>query len=712
MSLIRQSIPALYGGVSQQAAPIRSAIQCEDAVNCSFSVSHGASKRPPLECVTELADAQWGNAFYYFATFTDGSKHLVVVPGNGTIEVYRLSDGAKLAMSGFTEPHAYLTVPEGSDSRGLFRAYTVGDRTYIVNLTVTVEMTEAETAGTIAGTAQTLQDESLGGAAEGSIWKILGDEANPVDTYYAKKVSGRWIEWVAPGIPEEIDKTTMPHVLLLILDDVDPLGIRAEFGDVDWDKRLVGDVKSNKTPTFVGKPLNGIFFTSDRLGFIAGQELQMSETGKHQNFWRTSVTDLLDSDRIDIRLASDDGTPLRWAKPMAKSMIVFSEERQFSLDWEGALTPRTLSSTQATAYPTNRDVEPLNAGPNLYFTVNSGDHVNLYEMFVEDQSVVTDAANCSAHASSYVPAPVQTMAVSNNEDTVFLMSDGKVFTYQFYWRGAEKVQSAWGYWEFSNTTLLDIEVVGPHLYVVYMMYDNIADEVRTFLGRINLKVLAPGLADNFFSHPVNLDQLVRFTPEYNSSENRTYFTLPWPVRALGNIDNTQIVHGTGAWKGRVWTKDYPVQWKAGADANTFYMDGLQTVGPVFVGLKYTQRYTFSEQFVDEQNRAQLNVRLQLRNMSVSFRKTGFFRTVVKIRGIPENEGDVVPQAELVSSYVARTVGDEHFRLNTPQLQDGVYRFPVLGRSSDATITLTNDSYLPSHFQTAEWEALVTSRTRR
>jgi hypothetical protein len=709
MSLHRQSIPALYGGVSQQAAPIRSAIQCEDAVNCSFSVSHGASKRPPLECVTELADVNWGDAFYYFATFTDGSKHLVVVPGNGTIEVYRLSDGAKLAMSGFTEPHAYLTVPEGSDARKLFRAYTVGDRTYIVNLTTTVAMTAAETEGAIAGTAQTLQDEALNTAGEGTIWKILGDEANPVDTYYAKKVSGRWIEWVAPGIPEEIDKTTMPHVLLLILDDVDPLGIRCEFGDVDWAKRLVGDEKSNKTPTFVGKPLNGIFFTSDRLGFLAGQELQMSETGKHQNFWRTSVTDMLDSDRIDIRLASDDGTPLRWVKPMAKSLIVFSEERQFSLDWQGALTPRTLAATQATAYPTNRDVEPMSAGPNLYFTVNSGDHVNLYEMFVEDQSVVTDAANCSAHAASYVPAPVQTMAVSNNEDTVFMMSESKVYTYQFYWRGAEKVQSAWNVWQFPFAVLLDIEVVGPHLYVVYLMYDSVSQTSRTYLGRINLKVQAPGLADGLLSHPVNLDHLVRIFPDFNSTENRTYFTVPWPVLSGGYLDQTVVVLGS---TGRVWTKDYPVQWKNGPDANTFYIDGLHYAGPVFVGMRYTQSYTFSEQFVDEQNRAQLNVRLQLRNMSVSFRKTGFFRTVVKIRGIPQNEGDVVPQAELVSSYVARTVGDEHFRLNTPQLQDGVYRFPVLGRSSDATITLINDSYLPSHFQTAEWEALVTSRTRR
>jgi hypothetical protein len=139
------------------------------------------------------------------------------------------------------------------------------------------------------------------------------------------------------------------------------------------------------------------------------------------------------------------------------------------------------------------------------------------------------------------------------------------------------------------------------------------------------------------------------------------------------------------------------------------LDGDLSKGAMHVGLKYRQAFTFSEQFYQASERSGLNVRLQIRNLSISFVSTGYFNVEVGVRGHDNAITPVVPS--LMDTYTARTVGDAWFWLNKPQLTTAVWRAPILSRSSDAIITLTNDGYTPANFQTAEWEGLVTTRTR-
>jgi len=128
-----------------------------------------------------------------------------------------------------------------------------------------------------------------------------------------------------------------------------------------------------------------------------------------------------------------------------------------------------------------------------------------------------------------------------------------------------------------------------------------------------------------------------------------------------------------------------------------------------VGVNFDAEYTFSEQFFYDGDRAMLTARVQLRNMRVAYTDTGFFGTRVKMQGASAADGTFIP--ELASTYTGRTLGQEDFKLNRPSLRDGAFSFPVFSKSSDVSIILTNPSPLPCYFVSAEWEALVTTRSR-
>lgn len=707
MPLVRQPIPALYGGVSQQSPALRSPTQCEEAVNCDFSIAKGVSKRPPSEIIAQTGyRGSW--QFHHWMRGPDGKLYVIVI-GDSTpsnIDVFRVEDGAAITVTGGVSS-SYLTATQPRDA---YRAVTVNNDTYIVNTETTVEMTSATVAGSVAGTYQTLEDIPAS-PTEGNIYKILGDLNNNFDTYFVKVVSGKFVEWVEPGIEEELDPATMPHVLNIELDEVDPDGIVITFGQATWDKRLVGDDESNKKPSFVDQTISGIFFHANRLGFLSENKVSISETDHHKNFWRTTVTDVLDTDRIDATVQNSG--KLAWAKPLGKSVILVGEHRNFSMDGS-PFSPRTVSITQATEYPASTTCEPVSAGPNFYFTAPSGEHTQVREMFVQEDVVLTEAADITSHVPSYVDGNAWMMASNPLLDYVFVLPDpngngqghNELFVYKYYYSGDEKVLSAWAKWTFPEA-IFSIHCDEHYLY--FFTRGN-SDSVAGYLARINLKQGDVGNGNSFsYNLPVYLDFSEKVTGVYDGVDNVTRFVTAYPFNpATGFSDDLRLV----LWNLKVSDKNGPHIFAplTSGSKHGFQITGDYDNAEVWIGFVYTMEYTFSEQFLRDSNVSTLNARVQLRNMTVSFQDTGYFETEVKVKGSDENLEEFVPA--LTDTYTSRTVGDEHFQLNTPQLATGSHRFPVLGKSSDVTVKIRSGSYTPCHIQNAEWEALVTTRTRR
>jgi hypothetical protein len=125
---------------------------------------------------------------------------------------------------------------------------------------------------------------------------------------------------------------------------------------------------------------------------------------------------------------------------------------------------------------------------------------------------------------------------------------------------------------------------------------------------------------------------------------------------------------------------------------------------VWVGIPYTMKYTFSEQLFKAKagnGKSPSNAaKMMIRNGSLYYADTSYFKVKVtpKFRDTYEN----VFTPDVVGSST----------LGSLSLDSGFYRFPVFTKPQDTTITIENESALPSTFQSAEFESFVHTRSNR
>jgi hypothetical protein len=125
---------------------------------------------------------------------------------------------------------------------------------------------------------------------------------------------------------------------------------------------------------------------------------------------------------------------------------------------------------------------------------------------------------------------------------------------------------------------------------------------------------------------------------------------------------------------------------------------------VWVGIPYNMKYTFSEQLFKAKAGNSTSpsnaAKLMIRNGSIYFDETAYFQ--VKVTPEARNTS--------VNTFTPDVVGAT--TIGSLSRDTGFYRFPVFAKAQDTTITIENDSALPSSFQSAEFESFVHSRSNR
>jgi len=373
---------------------------------------------------------------------------------------------------------------------------------------------------------------------------VTGDEKNKFEGFWAwvKNPGEAWLETVAPGIKDGFQNSTMPHIL-----ERTAIG-NFTFKEFDYYDRDKGDELSNEMPSFVGQEIEDVFFYRNRLGFISGDNIIMSETGIYENFFRTTVTDLLDTDPIDVAVDTNSVANLKYAIPFNENLIVFGTHAQYIMGGDKALTPSTASLAQTTTYDINPKIPPKTIGPNLYFAINRGEYTQVREYYNIPGSTGNDATDITSHVPTYIDHRISELETSTKYDMVFLLAEDtdEVYVYNQTWEGEEKSQSAWHRWELSGASIFSIKVVGDDLLV---MYDEGTDRK---LGKINI-----GSAD------YTTTSYIDSTGEYTSA-----ITLnEWGFQTGGGnkVDNKE---------GRLQIRKLTIQDRPGSD-----QDVEVTVGP-------------------------------------------------------------------------------------------------------------------------------------
>jgi len=532
-------------------------------------------------------------------------------------------------------------------------------------------------------------------APEGFEIAVVGDDTTAFDNYYVRFVKlnaddnfGVWRECPAQGIKDTINPATMPHVLRAETDGT------FTFGPQDYKLRVAGDETTIKPPSFVTRNINDVFIYRNRLGFVAGDSVVLSQASDLYNFWPTTVVLVLDSAPIDLS-AADSASDLHAATPFESSLILWGQKKQIALVSDAILTPKSVSLPAVGNFASSPLVRPGVLGNEAFFLKTLGPASRLQALTVAPEGTTFSADDVTVQAPTYLPQNIRVLAVSPNANTAILLSKDdtrNLYVYKTFSEGRQKLQSALYRWEFPATMNLRHAAFERDVFV--LLWD---DATGAHLGSFEL---GEGYADPDGVYLTHLDRRLATTglPAVFSGGNTT-FTLPYPATAL----TTVVSQAADAVPSEVAP---PVSFTG----LTVTVEGDWTGRTAWVGDNYEMSFTLSPLFTRRAlpgggTAATVTGRTQIRYVTMNHSGTGNFTVEVTNRSRSVNPRTF--NALATGRRLGEAVSD-----SVPISESGSFRFPVLGRNTETRITVKDATHLPAVFQSLEFEALYTERGKQ
>ena len=531
--------------------------------------------------------------------------------------------------------------------------------------------------------------------------KVRGDVELTQDDYYVKFETkdndefgeGAWIEttgWSQDGSftgqtageAIDFDVTTMPIQIV-----PDPLvgGLITSYTikTADWTRRKAGDLKTNPAPSFVGSPINDIFFFKNRLGLLTNNAVIFSEADEYFNFWRTTTQSLLDSAPIDVGVAHTKVSTLKYAAPFQEKLILFSPQSQFVLRGADLLTPKTVNISPITEYNVSTDVKPLALTNYVYFSFPRDSYEGMYEFYVDKDTDVFDASEITQQVPTYVKSSLKALVGTPSEDVIVASTSDNLkhlYVYKYFWNNKEKIQSSWMRFEFAKE-IAGTGFIDSDLFII------------TKEGYLEKMAMEAGHKDTGKTYTLHLDRRVSssaLTRVYNAGTKKTTVSN-MPYDPVGSV---------------VYTANGIRREIERVSATSFTLVGDYSATDFFVGLEYEALYQFSTQTLKQPTerggRSASSFTAQvLRNGTIDYADTGHFTVEVT----PEFR-DTYKYAFNPTQLGANAV------LGSLVLDNGSFRFPVHSKHDDVTITVKSSSALPMKLLAAEFESFVHGRSKR
>ncbi len=533
-------------------------------------------------------------------------------------------------------------------------------------------------------------------ASTDSIIKVTGEDGDTLSDYYVKfETDGVWKETIGQGVSLGLNNSTLPHALINNNDGT------FTFQEIDWDDRNAGDGITNSNPSFVGNQINNLLFYKNRLGMLSRDNLILSENAGFFNFFSKTVTQVLDTDPIDIAASGSEVNTLFDSVAFNESLLLFSEKAQYKLGSVGeTISPTSAVLNEVSAFEFDASVKPVSAGKYAYFAQARNNNTAIREYYADDDTLTNDGLDITVSVQNLIPSNAYQLISNTTEDTLItLASDtadtqtapyttgtnitstngGTMFIYKYFFDKGEKVQTAWSKWTFDNAKILGGMSFESFVYLL------VVEGTDTKLIKIDLR----NLKDSTIGFNIYLDLRKNVTGTYDANTDLTTFTAPYGAKTgLIAVDG---VNGN----------NYSVTNTSGS---TYTIEGDHT--NLIIGIPYESKYRMSQQYVRENSGRGLvaitSGRYQIRNISLNYETSGYFQVEVTPNGRSTSYS-------FMNGYV---IGTATSKVGVPAISSGTIKVPVSCRNTDFTLDIKSSSHLPMYIASAEVEGYYHNRSQR
>lgn len=509
-----------------------------------------------------------------------------------------------------------------------------------------------------------------------------------------------WVEAPAPGIVKGADPATMPVQLVRtgVIGGISQFSLEL----APWEERRVGDDRTNPLPTFIDtdipQRIQSIGIFQNRLFFTSGEAVVMTRSGRFYDFFRESAQVATDTDPIDIYADAAKVNILQSSIPFDGDLVFFSENGQFLLLGQDAVSSSNATMIQTTSFESNLSVPPVASGENIFFAFDYGKFTGVREYFTDSVTDTKRARPVTDHVNQYIEGAPLIMASSTSLNMLVIRTadvPNTLYVYEWLWQGNEKVQSAWGKWVFGDDAVIsDVRFNTTDLLLV----------IRRGNGTVVERIDLGDPIEYGLDYQVRLDGRFMTPMAWNQALERWEMDDPYPDESEEDIvlvradacPNNQGCNQPGLAISFIREGGLLVTYEDIAESD-------QSPVNVVIGLSYLCTYTPTNPVAKDQNGEAMNLdRLTVGKYHVTYDRTGDVEAVVT------NQYD----QSRTYQYGNRTMGGPENLVGYAPLVPGQHVIPIRRKANTYTLELRTKDHRPFEVRDFQFDGVFSRRGRR
>jgi len=558
--------------------------------------------------------------------------------------------------------------------------------------------------------------ESFGGHSV-----TISNTSNAEDDYHLQFVAydavlnrgrGYWEETIARDVSPGLNASTMPHQL-------ENTGTTTfTFNPISWTARQAGNDVTSPLPSFIGKKITATFFYSNRFGLLSQDNVFFGVANDAYNFFVKSALTQIDSDPIDLNVASIRPVTLSAVLPSPQGLMLFSERQQFHVVTtdSSTLTPSTTLIRSLSNYEMSPDIAPVDVGVNSAFVNRVPGYSKLFSLQLRDVEQPPLVVDISKIVLEWIPDTVDGLTVSPQNSVIMLIdrATSYLYLYRYYNNGEKDLFQAWTKWQLPGT-IQTADIINDSVVVVSQHEDEytigkiILDEIpsgSSVVGTTSItgntcldmatRPVEPAVGVNAVVYDAANEVTKIYTPYTPIQQKEAIMLLSLPIADVGT--NAAVDADAGFYLAAIGRTEIGTGYRY-FEVNgdyTSYADGI------VIGYGYDFEVTMPKFYYKrDPNTSDYTATLTISRVTFSVGRTG--PVLFKVKAAGSDEWKNVEYVTDAGTYVADS---------SPIAQEHQFTIPIHQRNTNFELKVTSNFPYPVSLVSMTWEGIYSPRFYR